>query len=75
MEAWFMNNMFSHKVIVNTAKADNVKWDRNIGIFADGMLRVDEPEGATDFEGVPGENIQEHFVCTVPRELHRYMQL
>ena len=60
MEAWFTDNVLRHKVIVNTAKADDVKWDRNNGIFADVMLRADEPEEATDLEGVPKENEKSH---------------
>ena len=60
MEAWFTDNVLRHKVNVNTAKADDVKWDRNNGIFADVMLRADEPEEATDLEGVPEENEKSH---------------
>ena len=56
MEAWFTDNVLRHKVIVNTEKADDVKWDRNNGIFADVMLRADESEEATDLEEVPEEN-------------------
>ena len=56
MEAWFIDSVLKHKVIVNTAKADDVKWDRNNGIFADVMLRADESEETTDLERVPEEN-------------------
>lgn len=44
LEAWFRDNVLEHKVIVDTDKADNVKWDRDNGIFADVLLRADEPE-------------------------------
>ena len=60
MEAWFTDNVLRHTVIINTGKADNVKWDRNNGIFADVMLRADESEEATNLEGTregtPEEN-------------------
>ena len=74
MEAWLTDTVLRHKVIVNTAKANDIEWDRNIGIFADVMLRDDESEEATDLEGVPEENRRVHFVCTVPRVLNRKTQ-
>ena len=60
MEAWFTDNVLRHKVIVNTGKADDVKWDRNNGIFADVLLRADESEEATNLEGLPEENEKLH---------------
>ncbi len=43
LDAWFRDNVLEHKVIVDTDKADAVKWDRDNGIFADVLLRADEP--------------------------------
>lgn len=43
LEQWFTDNVIKHKVIVDTEKADNVKWDSNNGIFADVLLRADQP--------------------------------
>ncbi|KAL8904676.1 MAG: hypothetical protein Q9171_006962 [Xanthocarpia ochracea] len=43
LEAWFTDNVIKHKVIVDTEKADEVKWDSNNGIFADVLLRADQP--------------------------------
>ena len=43
LEAWFENNVLKHKVIIDTAKASEVKWDRDNSIFADVLLRADEP--------------------------------
>ncbi|KAL8735832.1 MAG: hypothetical protein Q9181_002680 [Wetmoreana brouardii] len=43
LEAWFKDNVVRHKVIVDTDKANTVKWDSNNGIFADVLLRADEP--------------------------------
>ncbi|KAK0507181.1 hypothetical protein JMJ35_010219 [Cladonia borealis] len=56
MEAWFTDNVLRHKVIVNTGKADDVKWDRNNGIFADVLLRADESEEAINLDGNPEED-------------------
>ncbi|KAK7536243.1 uncharacterized protein J3D65DRAFT_627901 [Phyllosticta citribraziliensis] len=44
LEAWFRDNLLKHKIIVDTDKADSVKWDRNNGIFADVLLRADEDD-------------------------------
>ncbi|KAI4204949.1 MAG: hypothetical protein LQ350_000801 [Teloschistes chrysophthalmus] len=43
LEAWFLANVIKHKVVVDTDKANEVKWDSNNGIFADVLLRADEP--------------------------------
>lgn len=40
---WLLNNVMKHKVIVDTAKADEVRWDSTNGIFADVLLRADQP--------------------------------
>lgn len=47
-ESWFENNILGHKVVVETAKANDVKWDRSNGIFADVLLRADENPGEAD---------------------------
>ncbi|CAD0097801.1 unnamed protein product [Aureobasidium mustum] len=41
---WFQTNVLRHKVHTGTEKADQVKWDRDNAIFADVLLRADEPE-------------------------------
>ena len=43
LEAWFRNNVLKHEVIIHTAKASDVKWDRDNSIFADVLLQADEP--------------------------------
>lgn len=43
LEEWLMSNVMKHKVLVDTDKADEVKWDSNNGIFADVLLRADQP--------------------------------
>jgi len=55
MEFWFRENILRHKVHVDTDKADNVRWDRNNGIFADVLLRVDEDVGKDEFEKHPDQ--------------------
>ena len=47
---WFRENVLRQKVIIDTAKADSVKWDRNNAVFADVLLRADEPEDAAVLE-------------------------
>lgn len=42
IEQWYKEHVLKHKIIVDTDKADNVKWDRNNRIFADVLLRADE---------------------------------
>jgi len=41
---WFKESVLGNKVEVNTANADDVKWDRDNAIFADVLLRADEDE-------------------------------
>ncbi|KAF2211509.1 hypothetical protein CERZMDRAFT_43362 [Cercospora zeae-maydis SCOH1-5] len=41
---WFKNNVLKHKMTVESARADDVKWDRDNAIFADVLLRADEDE-------------------------------
>ena len=49
LEEWFRSNVLRNKVVVDTPKADEVKWDRDNAIFADVLLRADElPEEAED---------------------------
>ena len=50
LEAWFSDNVLKHRVIIDTAKADLVRWDRSNGVFADVLLRADESEEISEFE-------------------------
>lgn len=43
LATWFQKNVLRYKVHVDTAQADNVKWDKDNAIFADVLLRADEP--------------------------------
>lgn len=42
LEAWFHNNVLKHKMDVDTVKVDEVKWNRDNGVFADVLLRADQ---------------------------------
>ena len=44
LDLWYYENVLRHKVVTDTSKADDVKWDRDNGIFADVLLRADEDE-------------------------------
>ncbi len=59
LEAWFSDNVLKHKVIIDTAKADNIRWDRSNGIFADVLLRADESEDALEIESLMVESPQQ----------------
>ncbi|KAK3704144.1 hypothetical protein LTR37_013984 [Vermiconidia calcicola] len=48
LAAWFEANVLRHKVEVDSAKASDVKWDRDNGIFADVLLQADEEEEEED---------------------------
>lgn len=48
LETWFRGNVLRHKVSVETAKVEEVKWDRSNAIFADVLLRADEDEDDGD---------------------------
>jgi ankyrin repeat/BTB/POZ domain-containing protein 1 len=42
LEGWFRDNVLRHKIILDSSQADEVKWDRDNGIFADVLLRADD---------------------------------
>ncbi|KAI9737943.1 MAG: hypothetical protein M1834_009313 [Cirrosporium novae-zelandiae] len=42
LESWFKQNILKYKIEIETSKVDEVKWDRDNGIFADVLLRADE---------------------------------
>lgn len=47
LESWFLDNVLKHAVETDTSRADDIKWDRSNGIFADILLRADEDEEDT----------------------------
>ena len=44
VEDWFNQNVLKYRVITTAENAENVRWDRQNSIFADVLLRADEPE-------------------------------
>lgn len=42
LQIWFRENVLKYKIVVDTAKADDIRWDRDNAIFADVLLRADE---------------------------------
>ncbi|EHL01046.1 putative BTB/POZ domain-containing protein 3 [Glarea lozoyensis 74030] len=42
IERWYRSNVLKYKVEIDTSKAQDVKWTRDNGIFADVLLRADE---------------------------------
>ena len=62
LEAWFRGNVLKHKIPTVVARANEVKWDRDNAIFADVLLRADEPED----ESEPDPSIIENPVKGIP---------
>ena len=60
MEAWFIENVLKHKVMISTERACDVKWDRNNGIFADVLLKADEPDDNIDSEDSKKRREEQH---------------
>ena len=54
IETWFRDNVLKHRVVIDTDKADYVKWDRDNAIFADVLLRADDPEEDIESEDLDG---------------------
>ena len=50
IDSWFQNNVLKHKVVTTTEKAEDVRWDRDNGIFADILLRADDSEDLASLE-------------------------
>lgn len=72
LEGWFRENVLRHRVVVDTSKASDVKWDRDNAIFADVLLRADElPEETED--GADGQQQQQTASVLFP--CHRAMLL
>jgi ankyrin repeat and BTB/POZ domain-containing protein 1 len=42
LDEWFRDNVLKHKIVTDTSRADDVKWDSDNGIFADVLIRADE---------------------------------
>ena len=70
LETWFIDNVLRHKVTVETTRADAVRWDRNNGIFADALLRADEPEDTAEL-GVPLNETQSQAAIDTVGPLNR----
>ena len=58
LETWFKENVLRHRVTVDAAKANDVRWDRSNSIFADVLLRADEFEETVGFEESNSEEQQ-----------------
>lgn len=50
LKQWFEENVLKHKVVTDTSKASDIKWDRDNAIFADVLLRADEAPDDNDEE-------------------------
>ena len=57
LENWFRARILGHKIVVDTARVASVKWDRNNAIFADVLLRADDPIDDTRTRGFDNADI------------------
>ena len=48
LKNWFTENVLGNKVMLETARASDVKWDHSNSIFADVLLQADEHHGDTE---------------------------
>ncbi|TVY46327.1 BTB/POZ domain-containing protein [Lachnellula occidentalis] len=48
IETWYRGNVLRHKIEIDSSKAQDVKWTRDNGIFADVLLRADEDTTSED---------------------------
>lgn len=55
IESWYRENVLKHKLEVDTSRAQDVKWSRDNGIFADVLLRADENEDEEEEELASGQ--------------------
>lgn len=57
LDLWFRENVLKHAVETDTSRADDIKWDRDNGIFADILLRAedDADEGENEDEDEGGD--------------------
>jgi len=55
LESWFRDSVLKHAIETDISKADDVKWDRDNGIFADILLRADEDEEPEEENGTAEE--------------------
>lgn len=46
LETWFENNVLKNKLVVESEKVDQIKWDRDNSIFADILLRSDHHDAS-----------------------------
>ena len=50
LRAWFSDHVLKHKLVIDTPKAGNVRWDCNNAVFADVLLKADELEDVLEIE-------------------------
>ncbi|KAJ4297984.1 hypothetical protein N0V90_005883 [Kalmusia sp. IMI 367209] len=48
LESWFKEHVLRNKIEVETAKVDDLKWDRDNSIYADILLRADDEDESYD---------------------------
>ena len=58
LAAWFEENVLQHRLELDAEKSNDVRWDRDNGIFADVLLRADEEAEDDHFDAEPSQHLQ-----------------
>ena len=66
LDTWFTDNVLKHKVSIDTSEANEVRWDRNNGLFADVLLCATEHEEAIESERLVNQDLSS--AATKPRD-------
>ena len=66
IEDWFRGNVLKHKISVETSRVNEVKWDRDNGVFADALLRADFPLSDDGTDLVNQNNVHEPLRIGIP---------
>lgn len=59
MARWFNENVLRHRLVVERARAEEVKWERENGVFADVLLMADEDNEDDDDDDDENEDTDE----------------
>lgn len=51
LDSWFREHVLKYKTVVDTDKAENIRWDRDNSIFADILLRADDDDEDDEHPG------------------------
>jgi hypothetical protein len=59
LETWYRNNVLKHKITIDASSANEIKWSRDNGIFADIMVRANEDDFTSDDDTILSASLNE----------------